>query len=39
MRWAEGVRGVRMARAPVVVVRRIGGEGEEGGERSVMLVV
>lgn len=31
MRWAEGVRGVRREREPVLVVRRIGegvGEGE-----------
>ena len=29
VRWAEGRRGVRRARAPVVVVRRIGeGEGK-----------
>ena len=34
MRWADGGRGVRRARAPVRVVRRIG---EGGGEESVGL--
>ncbi len=40
MRWAEGERGVRRARAPVWVVRRIGvGVGLEGdGERRRVMV-
>ena len=34
VRWADGGSGVRRARAPVMVVRRIG---EGGGEESVEL--
>lgn len=37
VRWADGGRGVRRARAPVVVVRRIGEE--EGWESVVGSVV
>ena len=33
VRWADGGRGVRRARAPVVVVRMIG---EEEGEESIV---
>lgn len=38
MRWADGGRGVRRARVPVVVVRRIG-EGEVEGKSVVGSVL